>query len=199
MTEFKSFKKWLNESKGIDENQLKKWIIEYYETNSNIDYSDSLELTWDPSYKLYWAWVAPYNNNHVYKEKTGLSESNAKKNFILASNTLKKNDPAGWKEHEIGHILGYREGYYKKKGNIIDTKEVYGLNEYPNVWSEFIPFTRQMKFLSQENNPKSIIRFMMKHYEECSNNIEQLKKIEEFFIKLYEKEVKNIDLKNKYA
>jgi len=195
----------LDEAEKIDPEKLKKEIIEYYKNPrlSDIDYTDSLELEWDPTYKFYWAWVKPYSNTQVFKNKTGLSETHAQKNFILASNTLKEKDPAGWKEHEIGHILGYRKGYYNKVGNIINPKEVYGLKNYPNVWSEFIPFTRQMKYLQKnKNSAQNIIRFMMKDYEQSNahkGNIEELKQIEELFIKLYNKYVdKTVQLQNKY-
>jgi len=47
--------------------------------------------------------------------------------------------------------LGFRKGYSKKSGKIIQESNVDG---YPNVWDEFYPFLFQMKELSKKTQKK---------------------------------------------
>lgn len=190
----KTYLNFINEqldNSQIDE--LKRAIIEYYKISNNIDYSDSIEIEFDKKYSLYWIWVSPFSDTQLYKGKTGGSESHIKGrypensiidnyDYIIMSNKQKTNDPYCWKEHEVGHILGYRKGYSKKQGNIIPNI----IKTYPNVWDEYYPFYMQMSELLKNNSPEDTVRKIMVDYE-SNHNQKELKKIEEFVTMFLEK------------
>ena len=180
------------ENKSCD--KLKNKIIEYYKSHENIDFSKSIELEWDDKNKLCKVWVDSYSDRELYKGKTGLSESNAKENYIILSKKLRKeHDPHGWIPHEIGHILGYRKGFDKRKGNIFKSKEVGGLNTYPNVWSEFYPFYMQMKYLSKHVDKSRVIKLVMADYissDAHKDDKESIKQFKRFFTKFYKEYIR---------
>ena len=124
--------------------------------------------------------------------KTGRSVSMRRINIICIEKSLLSGDQVKWIEHEIGHIISWRDYRDKPKvnspfitggeSNPFRPEDVFGHNLYPNDWSEYIPFTRQMKALLNEYSPEKIIRMIMEDYEERPNSKEDLKKYEQTFI-----------------
>lgn len=147
--------------------------------------------------------------------KTGQSVSMRKINIIVIEKSQLENDREGWLEHEVGHIISYRDHKDSPKiknqfisgdklgaeDNIFNPKDCFGENSYPNVWYEYIPFSRQIKYLLKSNKADVVIRLLMKDYEAASHHgQEDLKKYEQIFIN-YINAVLNKDsgIKNKYA
>jgi len=184
-----------NEKNNI-EKELKSEIIKFY-LKDGTDYSDSIDLEWDNTNKLYKVWVKPSSQTELFDGKVGLSESHPKGkyddgdilnmyDYIVLSNTLKDNDPYLWIEHEIGHIIGYRKGYR-------DNKKIFNnitLDEYPNTMDELCPFYLQMKKLeSMGNSKEEIVDNIMVDYEESKSHKgkDELNIFREFFGIFYDK------------
>ena len=144
--------------------------------------------------------------------KTGQSVSMRHTNIIVFEKTQWENDIEKWIEHEVGHVVSWRD--YKDtpkiknqfitgtkfgaNDNVFDPKNCFGHNMYPNVWFEYIPFTRQIKYLLKSNTSENLIRLMMKDYE-LGHTSEDLVKYEQIFINYLNVVLnKNSGVKNKY-
>lgn len=177
--------------KKQSENDIREYVVEKYKKMADIDYSDSIEVSYDEGTDTFIAWVKPYSEGQLYSGKTGLSESDAKKRLIVAAKSLRDDDPAGWIPHEIGHIIGHDKGCDNKKGSIIPPQEVNGLRGYPNVWSEFFPFVRQIRFLMETYGRKKgkIVSLIMKDYVQSDahkGNEKEIEQIRSFVSKMYD-------------
>jgi hypothetical protein len=198
----KKYEKFNNTCEDFENTKLCSKLKEKFDGGENGMFK-SIEKQIDDGVLFYIAWIEPYSNTELFKGKVGMSESSGKEKWIALSTNLKDNDDAGWIEHEKGHIIGYSKGYDKKNGTTVDSDKVFGLDNYPNVWSEYYPFLKQMRYLKKNNlTPDIIIKNMMVDYEESSTHkgkTNELKQLEQFFIEFYKKNIDNTAIiENRY-
>lgn len=145
--------------------------------------------------------------------KTGQSVSMRQVNMIVFEKSQWENDIEGWIIHEVGHVISWRDYKDKPKvknefitvsnfnsySNVFDPKNCFNCNTYPNVWSEYIPFTNQIKYLLKSNTIENTIRLIMKDYEINHPEIKKLKMYEQVFINYLNCVIgKESKVKNKY-
>lgn len=145
--------------------------------------------------------------------KTGQSVSMRKINMILFEKSQWTNDIENWIIHEVGHVISWRDykdtpkikinigsGKFGSNDPVFDAKYCFGSSGYPNVWSEYIPFTNQIKSLLKNNSPDKVIRLIMTDYEKNhKDDLEMLKQDEQIFINYLNIVSKNkVKIKNKY-
>jgi hypothetical protein len=116
--------------------------------------------------------------------KLGRSFSMRKVNIICMEEGLFANDCVKWTEHEVGHVISWRD--YRDKPMISSPfltggrkypfrpLDVLGHTLYPNVWSEYIPFTRQMRSLSNDFSLEVMVEMIMQDYYLLHNEVNKL-------------------------
>jgi len=125
--------------------------------------------------------------------KIGKSVSLRKINIICVEQSLFLTDCAKWIEHEVGHVISWRD--YRDKPmvsspfitggeeNPFNPADVLGHGLYPNIWSEYIPFTRQMAALLNCYSAEVVLQMIMQDYYEGQSDFEKLKSYEKIFIR----------------